>query len=68
MAPYHKYVKDNSFFFVGLYIPENPIGKEVIPDAQGCIDLVAQYFKIQEVVDYHSRVEDNEHILILASK
>lgn len=60
-------LRPSGFFFASLYMPEAPIGKEVIPDSAACVELVSNYFTIHQVVKYLGK-GDNEHIMILARK
>ena len=64
-------LKSEGYFFTSLFIPENPIGKEVIPDSNGYVSIVAQHFKIKEIIHYQREddiINNSGHTMILAQK
>jgi len=42
--------------FVSLYIPENPIGKEIIATERDLVNLIKKYFRIKKCGKYLNRV------------
>jgi ubiquinone/menaquinone biosynthesis C-methylase UbiE len=64
-------LKTEGYFFTSLFIPDNPIGKEVIPDGEEFVSIIAQHFKIKEIIHYQREsdiINNSGHTLVIAQK
>ena len=67
-AIYRRFSCGGGHLFVSLYMPENPIGKEVIGgNVKDLKKFVGRYFEIEEVVKYEVNDEEDT-VFILARK
>ena len=67
MSDLQKLLMRGGHLFVSLYMPENPIGKEVIgKNAKDLRKFIGRYFEIEEVVKHEVNNEDT--VFILARK
>jgi SAM-dependent methyltransferase len=51
-------LKPGGYFITSLYIPDDPVGKEVISNAQDLINIVKSRFRIDDVIEYYHFQEE----------